>query len=668
MNWKKRIVQGWVGGAVGAGVAIGLGWLMAGHRLGDPLKHLSYDLLFAMRADMRVDEALIVYLDDLSHKELNQSFLEAWDRSLHARLVERLTADRAKAVVFDIVFADPWDKGEGVDERFARALRAHGRVFLAALELRAADLLLSGKQVELPNPLLRTNAAGWGLAMLDFDADLVNRRHYSGNEEHPSLAWAVAQALDAPITRRPARRLALRWFNYYGPALSIPCVSYAKALAPNEVSPSFFRDKVVFVGERPTAAFAGAKREEYPTPYTALKGGFSPAVEILATAFLNLYRGDWLERFHPVMEALVLVLTGLVLGYGLALFRPLPAGGVGVVAGLALSAGSVVFWLLTRWWYGWLIVVAVQLPAAFLWSVVYNSLRTYVEKRLLEQSLALHLSPARVKQIQKQPELLKPGADKQEISILFTDIANFSRVTARMEPEDLFRLLNDYFEASLGCIHATDGTVVKLIGDAIFAIWNAPFVQPDQQERAVRAALMLRERLVRFEADQHSLPLRTRAGLHTGYAFVGNVGSSTRFDYTAIGEPVNLASRLENLNKYLGTDLLATRDIQKIVEKTVASRMVGHFRFKGIDRVVEVHELLGAVQEAESSRPWREAFADALFHFQRRAFGAAETRFQRTLELKPADGPSLFYLERIAEFQAHPPPDDWAGEIELKEK
>jgi adenylate cyclase len=668
VNWKKRIVQGLFGGSVGAGLAIGLGWLLVGFHLGDQLKHLSYDLLFALRADMRIEEAVIVYLDDISHQGLKQSFLEPWDRSLHAQLVERLTADGAKAVVFDIVFADPWHKGEGVDERFAKALRAHGRVFLAALELPAADLRLQSTEAQLPNPVLRNAAAGWGLATLTFDADLINRQHYPGNQEFPSLAWAVAQALDAPVTRQPSRRLAPRWFNYYGPALSIPCVSYATALASNEVSPSFFRDKVVFVGERPTATFTGAKREEYPTPYTALKGGFSPAVEILATAFLNLYRGDWLERFHPVVEALLLVFAGLVLGYGLALFRPLPAGGMAAAAGLVLFIVSVACCWLTRRWYAWLIVVGAQLPAAYLWSVVYNSLRTYVEKRLLEQSLALHLSPARVKQIQRQPELLRPGADKQEISILFTDIANFTRVTARMEPEDLFRLLNNYFEASLNCIHATDGTVVKLIGDGIFAIWNAPFVQPDQQERAVRAALMLRDRLVRFEAAQHSLPLRTRAGLHTGQAFVGNVGSTTRFDYTAIGEPVNVASRLENLNKYLGTDLLATRDIQKIVEQTVASRMVGHFRFKGVERVVEVHELIGPADQAEPSRPWREAFADALFHFQRRAFGAAETRFRRALELKPADGPALFYLERLAEFLAHPPPDDWAGEIELKEK
>jgi adenylate cyclase len=264
--------------------------------------------------------------------------------------------------------------------------------------------------------------------------------------------------------------------------------------------------------------------------------------------------------------------------------------------------------------------------------------------------------------------LLRPGAEKQEISILFSDIANFSRITSHMEPEDLFKLLNNYFETALAAIHQTDGTVIKLIGDSIFAIWNAPFVQPNQQIRACQAALELGERLTLFQARERSLPLRTRVGLHTGLAHVGNVGSTARFDYTAIGDSVNLASRLEGLNKYLGTDLLATRDIQKFVENSIVGRRVGHFKLKGIDHVVEVHELVGLPEKAGNNRPWIEAFEDALYHFQRAAFDRAEAGFRRTMELHPDDGPSLFYLEKIKEFRAIPPPEDWTGEIEFKEK
>jgi len=156
--------------------------------------------------------------------------------------------------------------------------------------------------------------------------------------------------------------------------------------------------------------------------------------------------------------------------------------------------------------------------------------------------------------------------------------------------------------------------------------------------------------------------------LHTGVVCVGNIGSSTHFDYTAIGESVNMASRLEGLNKQLGTNILATRDIQKSVGGRLVSRLVGHFKFKGFDQVVETYELIGTLEAEASTKPWCEVFAQALHQFQRKLFAKAEAGFRRTLELRPEDGPSNFYLKRIEEVNSHPPPADWVGEIDLREK
>ena len=150
-------------------------------------------------------------------------------------------------------------------------------------------------------------------------------------------------------------------------------------------------------------------------------------------------------------------------------------------------------------------------------------------------------------------------------------------------------MMNTYFQTAIGCIHKDDGTVVKLIGDAIFAIWNAPFSQEDHCLRAARAALDLQTSIVRLEEDQKFLPLRTRVGLHVGEAYVGNVGSTERFDYTAMGENINIASRLEGLNKMMHTDILATRAFQKYVEATLLTRPIGHFRFKGFDQIGRAH-------------------------------------------------------------------------------
>ena len=207
--------------------------------------------------------------------------------------------------------------------------------------------------------------------------------------------------------------------------------------------------------------------------------------------------------------------------------------------------------------------------------------------------------------------------------------------------------------------------VIDLIGDSIFALWNAPEPQPDHAARACRTALALHAKLLKFDEANDGAPLRTRVGLHRGTVCVGNVGSSQRFNYTAIGDAVNLASRLEGLNKQLGTDILATRDIQREVERVLTTRLVGQFRFKGFDQVAEVHELMGpAVPEPA----WLGEFRGALRHFQRRGWPEAEAGFARVLAGRPQDGPSKFYQEQIAALRANPPPEDWMGEVDLREK
>jgi adenylate cyclase len=319
-------------------------------------------------------------------------------------------------------------------------------------------------------------------------------------------------------------------------------------------------------------------------------------------------------------------------------------------------------------WFAWLIPLC-ELWVALLCSVVYNSLRLYVEKKLLEQSLAAHLSPALVKRVLSDPNLRRRGGSKQEVSMMFTDIENFSRISETMHPDDLVNLLNQYFEAALQCIHETDGTVMDLVGDAIFAIWNAPVEQSDHGERAFRAALKLQTQLAAFNAAQQNLPLRTRVGLHTGVVCVGNIGSELRFDYAAVGENTNLASRLEGLNKHLGTRVLASRAIQRVVEDKITSRLVGHIQVKGFARAVEIHELLGPSELAEPTRPWREKFGGALAHFRRREFDAAEKAFQETIQMRQdGDGPSSFYLGQIEAFRRQPPPAEWIGEVAMKDK
>jgi len=276
------------------------------------------------------------------------------------------------------------------------------------------------------------------------------------------------------------------------------------------------------------------------------------------------------------------------------------------------------------------------------------------------------LSPKLVKKFTKDPTLLKPGAVKHLLTILFTDIAGFTTISEGMDPDELARLMNEYFQTAVqNCIHATDGTVVKYIGDAIFAFWNAPEFQGDHAYLACDAALRFRA-LKALKVNGHELI--TRIGLHTGVANVGNFGSDTRVDYTAIGENINLASRMEGLNKYTGTVVLITADTQREVGSRLLTRYLGLFRLKGFEKAVGVYELIGRPEQEAESRELRELFAGALEKFMKRDFAGAEDSFRHILEVSPEDGPAQFYLEQIHELRAAEPPAEWKGEIILKDK
>ncbi len=669
---KDLKLQGW-GRWAGACLTALVGLVAYQLPWGNPLENLSYDLLFLPRPVVTPPEAAVVFLDEDSHRELNQKFNLPWDRSLHARLIDRLTSAGARAIVFDIVFSDPGPV-PAADDQLAAAIKSSGRVVLAADVVPTAYGIdsVSAKSLTPPLELFTAVATAIGSAEMSPDPDLVPRRHLPGSPDDlvPSLSWAAAELAKAPVTARPDGRFQPRWVNFYGPPTTIPNLSYHRALAGSAKELEIFRDRVVFVGARMLTKFAGERKDEYRTPYSSWtpQQPFMSGVEIQATMFLNLVRGDWLTRLSPSTERLLLLALGLMLGFGLS-----RATSGWAVTAAVLTAGGVAltaYGLFDRnqLWVPWTIVAAVQIPLALTWSLAFNSVRLYFENRLLGVTLSQHLSPSRVRQLLKARDLLHPGAEKIELTIMFTDIADFSTISEYMDSDELARLMNDYFEAAIACVHETDGFLVKLIGDALFVIWNSPIPQPDHRARAVRAGLLLQERLISFARRGDQVALRTRIGIHTGVANVGNFGSTTRFDYTAIGENINLASRMEGLNKHLGTGVLLTGETAGPLHGEMDLRLLGHFRLKGFHKSVAVHELLGPIANASATEPWRKSFAEGLDHFEKKNLSAARDAFTRTLELRPGDGPSLFYIGLMTEMLPEFMPDNWVGEVEIKEK
>ncbi len=651
---------------MGALLATGFGLLMLLTRLGQGFTNLSYDLPFTLRPHLAAGGAAIVYIDEESYQVLGQRYHQ-WDRSLHAELVRGLEQAGARLVVFDVYFADDTTNNTAANRQMAQAFRESGKVVLAAEHEESIQAGVSMKRTIPPASLFRDAAAAWGIARVWRDADFGVRQHYPGAAPYPSLAWKAAALAGADVTLDDSQTFRPRWLNYYGPPDTLPGISYHRVVR-GEIPEGFVRDKVVFVGARPLAGYAGELKEEFRNPYTWSNHRFSAGVEIHALTFLNLIRRDWLVAVPSAGEIILIVLCGIALGFGFAALRPIPAIAAAVLLAVLTGMAACLLMWQFRLWFSWMIIAAVQIPVALAWTLGLDTFRLYIEKRLLQHSLSLHLAPARVKQLLKRADLRRPGGDEQMISILFSDIYHFATITARMPPDDLIRLLNRYFEASLAAIHRHHGTVIKLAGDGIFAIWNAPLPQTEHQKLACLAALDLRDQLIQFDIQQGSLPLRTRVGLHTGMACVGNIGSRTRIDYTAIGSSVNLASRLEGLNKHLGTDVLATRSIQKAVENIILSRPLGFFRLKGIDEVIEVYELRMKAPIAESPDEALAVFKQGLKHFHRREFRDAQSAFRRVLEIVPRDGPAAFYLDQAAELDRRPPPPDWMGEIQIHEK
>jgi adenylate cyclase len=650
----------------GAILSAGAGIILLTTPLGAGLIAASYDLPFAIRPFIKPSEAVLVYLDDNSHQYLNQKYLEPWNRAYYTKFLKRMTAEGAKAVVLDIVFSDALDPV--VDRQFAEAMKENGNVILAGDWTRGRkftpplDLFNAGAAADVGASALFPEA---GEYVRQYAAFVVDDRGLT----HPTEAWSTALLVQPSFNEKTNLQETDFWLNYYAPEDALPSVSFYKTIANHDldVPPGFFKNKVVFVGAKLQTHLSSERKDEYSTPFSYRDDNkWTSGVGIHATAYLNLIRGDYLRRPSYVLERAVIIALGILFGAILVLCRPHAAPFVAVFSMLPIALGE---YYLFRWhytWFPWLIPVVAQIPIALIWGVAYNSLQLYAEKVRVEQSLSLYLSPKQVKKFTKDPTLLKPGAVKHLLTALFTDIANFTTISEGMDPDELARLMNEYFQSAVqNCIHATDGTVVKYIGDAIFAFWNAPDPQGDHAFLACDAAM-------RFCALK---PLRvngrelvTRVGLHTGVANVGNFGSDTRVDYTAIGENINLASRMEGLNKYMGTTVLITADTQREIADRMVTRRLGLFRLKGFEKAVDVYELVGRLGHEDDTRELRLRFSSALDVFTRRYFDTAEDEFRRILESYPNDGPSKFYLEQIQEFRATSLHADWKGEIVLKDK
>ncbi len=616
---------------------------------------------------------------------------------------------------------------ERADEQLHDAMARAGNVVLVGPVAQTDE----GPVLERPDPWFMEVAAGLGAAELPTAFETVREGTLavrSGPGLEPSFAtalWAHARGVDADSLMLQARRwgrVALPglpssvghvpegWWEegtasdnnvvpftlrFHGPPSgsmedappgTFPAFSSATIDVTAMLRPELFQDKIVLVGSgfhdsdkfRTSFFRQEAPRDDAGGPPRTY--GYMYGVEIHANALQNMLDGGYVRPLPAGGEALLLLLAALITA-GAVFWRGAGLGG----AATLLTLGGL---MAAAWWswagqaYGpggtwldlgepflWMPLVTPALAAIFgyVGSVAYVSVVEGREKRFIKSAFGKYVSPEVVADIARNPEALQLGGQKRPLTLLFSDLAGFTTMSERLDPQELLAQLNDYLSDMTQIVMDEEGTLDKYIGDAIMAFWNAPKEVPDHADRALRAAVLMQRKMADLNArwraaDPDAEELVVRIGINTGTVVVGNVGGAARFDYSAIGDAVNLAARLEPANKTYGTLTMASEfTMEHARREAYRVRELDLVAVKGKAEPVRVYEVLelAGVELAAHREEALEHYDSGLRAYKGRDWTLAARYFQAALEADPDDGPSRLYLERATEYAGSPPPADW---------
>lgn len=540
-----------------------------------------------------------------------------------------LSGDKAGCGFFNIV-ADP----DGVVRRSLLALpygrdanRANWDLY-ASLEVQTLRLYL-----DLPNEKTVLNFGGAGIASIEFGPDLV---------VHPDDVGRMM-------------------INYQGPPRTYPYVSFADVVQ-HRFSAGAFRDKIVLVGASATGI--GDLRA---TPF----GGVDfPGVEIHANVIDDILNRHFLRRGsrEAMIDVGFIFLFGIPLGMWLALVQPrwLFFGFVLLIpfAWFVYSA------FLHDQWLNFITPAVFTLAPNVSLVALYRVLVEEREKRHVRGAFQQYVSPEVIRRLLVNPGIVLPR--KTEISVLFSDIRGFTSISEQLDAQDLAALLSAYLTEMTRIVFKNRGTLDKYMGDAVMAFWGAPFDEAHHAERSCRAALDMLAKLKELQAGwkaKGSPVLEIGIGINSGIASVGNMGSQLRYGYTAMGDSVNLASRLEGLNKDFGTRIIVSEfTFAQIADAKFVTRELDLIRVKGKTEPVKILELLGDEASAAEFAEFAAKFAKARAAYTDRNWREALRGFEAFLTRWPDDGPADVFRARCKEHLAEEPPADWDGVYEMKHK
>lgn len=656
----QRALPWWLVGLLTGGLSVILSltplWSMLEWRL--------YDAMTTSTVRAPAERIIIVRIDEPSFAELGLQW--PWPRRLHAELLTSLSDAGARAVGFDILFVDPSAHGPEDDDHLVDAIQdTTAHVVLAAdLSQMTTAYVQQFSWIE-PLPQLLEAGAVAGLAGVHLERDGVLRRLSASAEHFAGRLW--------PDGVFPPERALLA---YYGPRQHFPAVSYYQALDAAFYLPAdFFQDAWVLVGLdlNQSADPLASSGDAFLTPWTLRTGQRTAGVEVQATALSNLLRQDWIQPLPAWLLSAGTLLLSLGMAGWLRHWAPVPAVialTCGVLAVIALAYGVLYglrFWLPPAQW-----VLALVLP----WLVQAGQvmLQERRRRRGITHAFSRYVSPLLIERILRDPQCLQLGGEVRQLTVLFLDIRGFTALSERMrdDPQALTQIINRFMTPMSQIVLDEEGTIDKYSGDALMAFWNAPLDVPDHPLRACRAALAMLEALQVFNevlqitlesADRQPLRLDIGIGINTGMCLVGNLGSEVRFNYSALGDAVNLASRLEGASRLYGYPIIIGPQTAQAVAGRLATLELDLLAVKGKQEAVHVHTLFGNAQIA--ARPDFMALQQEVQHclaaYRNGKIDTAGQVLQRIEATGQAPQWVSLYRDRLEALRRQPPPADWRG-------
>lgn len=633
---RQRIVE-----AVVAVIALGALWLLGFTPQWRQLEFKTFDAYTALAARGPGDTpVVIIAIDEPSFRELGLHWPFPW--RMHAELIGRAASDGARVIAFDLIFAESATAED--NQRLAAAIQHAGNVVLAKTrQMSQTSVSLEWTLVE-PMPELVAAGARSGEVGVDPDADFVVRMMPAAPDSFDREIVRLANRSDPS----PASTVPLL-IRYEGPHGSFPTVHYYQALSPGMLPTGFFKDKIVLIGLDVHASpeITRALADLYNSPFLDSEGGAMPGVEIHANIISNLLQG---RALVPASQMLNTVAAGvLVLGVGLVGIRRSPALTFMTLAAFSVAMLVVSYALFAD--YDFWLSPLLPIAAAVDMFIVQTAVGFLTERRRAQETkraFAQYVPAEVVNRLIEQPELLELGGEERELTLLFADLANFTAMAEKLAPRAVVAVLGKYFDAMSTVIYRHSGTVDKYIGDGIMAFWGAPLPDDRHAERALRAAIDMQDqfgKLARRLGRKGAPDLSMRIGLHTGNVIVGNVGSRARFAYTAIGDAVNLASRLEGANKAYGTSILLSEATVRHLKGRVLLRPVDSVMVKGRSDAVMIFTPCTDETLSELSRAALEAF-------NRRSLEQSLALWRQLLSAYPADRIAATFVKRIESLQS----------------